>query len=42
MGYSKQIATGVIRISLGLYNNIDEADKFIYALKKILKRFKGI
>ena len=42
MGYSKLIASGVIRISLGLYNNEDEVDKFINALYKILKRFGKI
>ena len=42
MGYSKLIAGGVIRISLGLYNNINEADILINALKKILKRFGKI
>ena len=39
MGYSKTIASGVIRISLGLYNNISEAEMLVSALKKILKRF---
>ena len=42
MGYSKLIASGVIRISLGLYNNKSEADKLVIALKKILKRFGKI
>ena len=42
MGYSKMIASGVIRISLGLYNSIDEVEKLIEALKKILKRFENI
>ena len=42
MGYSKLIASGVIRISLGLYNDISEADKLVCALKKILKRFGKI
>lgn len=42
MGYSKLIASGVIRISLGLYNNIGEADNLVCALKKILKRFGKI
>ena len=39
MGYSKLMAAGVIRISLGLYNNIREADILVEALKKILIRF---
>ncbi|MEC8099844.1 MAG: cysteine desulfurase family protein [Pseudomonadota bacterium] len=42
MGYSKLIASGVIRISLGLYNDINEADMLVNALKKILKRFGKI
>ena len=42
MGYSKLIASGVIRISLGLYNNKSEADKLVSALKIILKRFGKI
>ena len=40
MGYSKLVATRVIRISLGLYNDIREADMLVYALEKILKRFE--
>jgi cysteine desulfurase len=39
MGYSKSVASSVIRISLGLYNNLDQVDKFINSLRKILKRF---
>ncbi len=39
MGYSKLIASGVIRISLGLYNDISEADMLVNAIEKILKRF---
>ncbi len=42
MGYSKLIASGVIRISLGLYNDISEADMLVNTLKKILKRFGKI
>lgn len=42
MGYSKLIASGVIRISLGLYNDISEADMLVNALEKILKRFGKI
>ena len=42
MGYSKLIASGVIRISLGLYNIISDADKLVSALRKILKRFGKI
>ena len=42
MGYSKLISSGVIRISLGLYNDISEADILVNALEKILKRFGKI
>ncbi len=42
MGYSKLIAAGVIRISLGLYNSMREADMLVNALKRILKRFGKI
>ena len=42
MGYPKKMASGVIRISLGLYNNISEADMLVNALEKILKRFGKI
>ena len=42
MGYSKLIASGVIRISLGLYNDINEADRLVNTLEKILKRFGRI
>ena len=42
MGYPKKMASGVIRISLGLYNDISEADKLVNALRKILKRFGKI
>ena len=42
MGYPKKMASGVIRISLGLYNDISEADMLVNALEKILKRFGKI
>ena len=42
MGYSKLISGGVIRISLGLYNEVREADILVNTLKKILKRFGKI
>ena len=42
MGYPKKMTSGVIRISLGLYNDISEADMLVNALEKILKRFRKI
>lgn len=42
MGYSKSIAEGVIRISLGVYNTIYDAEKLIISLKKILNRFGNV
>ena len=42
MGYSKKISERVIRVSLGLYNNINQADVFINTLKNILNRFRKI
>ena len=42
MGYSMLIASSVIRISLGLYNNIQEVEKFVNALIKIINRFKDL
>ena len=40
MGFSKTIANGVIRISLGYDNTLEEVDKFILSLIKIIKRIK--
>ena len=42
MGYSMSIASSVIRISLGLYNNVQEVEKFVDALIKIINRFKDL
>jgi len=33
---SKDIQPGMVRISFGIYNTIDEIDKFLYAIKKIV------
>jgi len=32
---SKDIQPGMVRISFGLYNTIDEIHKFLYAIKRI-------
>jgi cysteine desulfurase len=42
MGFSRTIARGVIRISLGYDNTLVEVDKFILTLIKIIKRIKRI
>ena len=42
MGFSKTIANGVIRISLGYDNTLKEVDEFILSLIKIIKRIRGI
>ena len=42
MGFSKTIANGVIRISLGYDNTLVEVDKFTASLIKIVKRIKRV
>ena len=39
MGFSKNILNSSIRVSLGPYNNYEQAKKFSKAIKNIKKRF---
>ena len=41
MGYNKEVASSVIRISLGIQNTKIEINKFIQVLTKIIKRLKN-
>ena len=42
MGYSEKIASGSLRVSLGINNRVCQSEDLVFAIKKIMKRFREV